>query len=69
MISDENASLFYELWKHKSADDTVVEVLHSKELWGADLSYFHEFIAAVKKQLHLLMENGAMVTLLQSQQR
>ena len=47
-ISDDSAAFFYELWKTKSADEVVVEVFHSKELWGVDLSYFYEFIAAVQ---------------------
>lgn len=68
-INDDQAAFFYELWKNKSADDVVIEVLHSKELWGADLSHFYEFISLVKEQLNQLMRKGAMVALLQVQEQ
>ncbi|HNP22184.1 MAG TPA: tagaturonate reductase [Panacibacter sp.] len=68
-ISDDSAAFFYELWKTKSADEVVVEVFHSKELWGVDLSYFYEFIAAVQGQLSQIIQKGALVALLQMQEQ
>jgi tagaturonate reductase len=67
VINDERASYFFEVWKNGSLEDIVTIILHNRELWGVDLSHFYGFSEAVKGYLKMMLKDGVLTTLVQSQ--
>lgn len=47
-IEDNNATQFYELWQHASADVVAQKVLSDESLWGTDLTTIPGFAALVQ---------------------
>jgi tagaturonate reductase len=58
-IQDDQAALYFELWKDHSAGQVVDLVLKDQALWGADLSQLEGFADAVRAKLNTLMTKGA----------
>ena len=47
-IDDNNAALFYDLWKNYSADIAVQKILANESLWEKDLTNIPGFAALVQ---------------------
>jgi tagaturonate reductase len=62
-VHDDHAAYFAELWKHKTADQLVDAVLADKRFWESDLTSLNGFADAVKRELHLLMQDGVAAAL------
>ena len=63
LIEDEMAGKFYHLWKQKSVDEIVEEVLKNKSLWDCDLTKFAGFRETVTHNLNSIITNGMIETL------
>ncbi len=58
-INDDKAAYFYEQWQKHTPDELADAVLQNQELWGTDLSLLNGFSNAVKKNLNILIKEGA----------
>jgi tagaturonate reductase len=63
LIEDEMAGKFYHLWKEKSADAIVKEVLKNESLWNADLTKLPGFQERVTYNLNSIITSGMKQTL------
>ncbi|MEO7119990.1 MAG: tagaturonate reductase [Ginsengibacter sp.] len=63
LIQDEQAGRFYELWKEKSPEQIVKEILRDMSLWGHDLSQLHGFQQEVTNNLNTIIRDGMKTTL------
>lgn len=63
LIQDEQAQRFYILWKEKSGEEIVNEVLSNISLWGYDLSQLNGFRQEVTNNLNAIMKDGMKSTL------
>lgn len=63
LIEDEMAERFYTLWKTKSLEGLVKEVLKDVSLWGEDLSRLPGFQQAVTENLKCIVNDGMRVAL------
>ncbi|HVU54363.1 MAG TPA: tagaturonate reductase [Puia sp.] len=64
-VNDDKAEYFAGLWKQYGPDEVVNKVLADVSLWDTDLSGLHGFAAAVREDLHALIDKGALSTLSQ----
>lgn len=64
-VNDDKAEYFASLWKQSGPDEVVDSVLSDASLWDTDLSVLPGFAAAVKEDLHALINKGALSTLAQ----
>jgi len=62
-VQDDHAAYFAGKWNSNDVDEVVDTVLADKEFWETDLTSLSGFAEAVKINLHLLMQNGAMTTI------
>lgn len=62
IVQDDNAAYFAEHWQNKTPNEVVDAILADNNFWGADLAALPGFAAAVKKNLNLLIDNGAVKT-------
>jgi tagaturonate reductase len=62
-IQDDKASLLYEIWQKHQPAEVVNVALQNTSLFGADLTRFPGFAAAVNHNLELLLQTGAKNTL------
>ena len=63
LIQDEQAQRFYILWKEKSSEEIVNEVLSDISLWGHDLSQLNGFRQEVTNKLNAVIKDGMKTTL------
>ncbi|HUZ60294.1 MAG TPA: tagaturonate reductase [Hanamia sp.] len=63
LIDDEQAEIFFNLWKNDSPDVIVKRTLQNISLWDSDLSLLPGFQKAVLKDLKNIMKDGMMVVL------
>jgi len=64
-VNDDKAEYFAGLWKQYQPDELVDKVLADASLWDTDLSVLSGFAAAVKEDLHALINKGALSALAQ----
>jgi tagaturonate reductase len=62
---DDKAGYYFELWGSSSPAEVVTRALGDKSLWGTDLTRLNGFEAAVRQQLDMLVEKGAVTALAQ----
>jgi tagaturonate reductase len=62
-INDDKAGYYFELWQQHSPSEVVTRALGDKSLWGTDLTRLSGFEEAVRQQLDILMEKGAVTAL------
>jgi tagaturonate reductase len=62
-INDDKAGYYFEVWKSSTPDEVVSKALKDTALWGADLTELKGFEAAVREDLHALINQGATATL------
>ncbi len=62
-VQDDHAAYFAAKWAAGDAGKVVDEVLADADLWGADLSELGGFAEAVKRDVQLLIRNGAMTAI------
>jgi tagaturonate reductase len=62
-VYDDKASLYSERWKTLRVENLVHEILKDESLWDNDLSILAGFENAVLKNLQLLMQQGAAITI------
>lgn len=58
LIEDEKAEMFFHLWKQKSIETLVIEVLKNDTLWGYDLTMLQGFQEKVTHNLNDIISNG-----------
>ena len=63
LIQDEQAQRFYILWKEKSSEEIVNEVLSDISLWGHDLSQLNGFRQEVTNKLNAVIKDGMKTTI------
>jgi len=64
-VNDDKAEYFAGLWQQHGPDEVVDKVLADTSLWDTDLSGLSGFAAAVREDLHALINKGALATLAQ----
>jgi tagaturonate reductase len=64
-INDDKAEYFSQLWQQHGPEEVVDKVLADVSLWDTDLSKLNGLAAAVKEDLHALINKGALSTLAQ----
>jgi len=64
-VNDDKAEYFAGLWRQHGPDEIVDKVLADTSLWDTDLSGLPGFAAAVREDLHALINKGALATLAQ----
>jgi tagaturonate reductase len=64
-VNDDKAEYFAGLWQKHGPDEVVDKVLSDVSLWETDLSVLPGWAAAVKQDLHALINKGALATLSQ----
>jgi tagaturonate reductase len=62
-INDDKAGYYFELWKDHKPEEVVHLALQNTTLWGEDLSLLPGFEASVRKDLDVLMSQGAVAAL------
>jgi tagaturonate reductase len=62
-VNDDKAGYFDKLWKEHTPADVVEKVLRDISLWDTDLSKLNGLEEAVRKNLDLLIEKGALAQL------
>jgi tagaturonate reductase len=62
---DDRAGYYVELWGTSSPSEVVTRALGDQSLWGTDLTRLNGFEEAVRQQLDILMEKGAVTALAQ----
>jgi tagaturonate reductase len=65
-VNDDKAEYFAGVWRAHSPEEVVDKVLGDLSLWDMDLSGLPGFAAAVRENLHALINKGALATLSQS---
>jgi tagaturonate reductase len=63
LIQDEQAQKFYILWKEKSTEEIVNEVLKDISFWGHDLSQLNGFPQEIINNLNNIIKDGMKATL------
>jgi tagaturonate reductase len=64
-IKDDFADYFYNIWNNHNPDKVVEAVMQNEELWDTDLTKLPCFMSAVQEQLHDIMTEGVLQTILQ----
>lgn len=67
VIKDDRSSYFFKVWKNNDLEDVVATILHNQELWGVDLSHFYGFSEAVNGYLRIMLRDGVLSTVVESQ--
>jgi tagaturonate reductase len=59
LVQDNHAQYFADKWANGEPSETVGQILRDEQFWGTDLSLLNGFADAVKRNVLLLMQQGA----------
>ena len=62
-ITDDAAGYFYDAWSKFDPDELAATVMSNQEHWEEDLTRLPGFLAAVQKNMHSIIDQGALQTI------